>query len=548
MRSLTSAAFSAALLAIAVQATAGDGIQMPLSEAFNYSLNQQEAFQQDTAVAGVSYLSSCCDEPSCECPCDCGDASCCDDCDGCGCGDECGCGDCCGGYGCGSCKKKAAAPNPCAASHKGLFYANDFSYLNDPCYRGNCLGDCMKQIDTCTCGPGKLDIGGQLRFRYHSENSMGGGTPAFDGSQNDFLLTRLRLYTNWKINDWARFYAEGIVADVAEDEADYVPRGIDRNYGDFLNLFFDIKLTDSTTFRVGRQELLYGSQRHISPLDWANTRRTFEGVKMMYKKGDLAVDAFYTNFVPVNANQFDEADYDRSFYGVYATYTGSPYSNYDLFYIGFDDERAGSITADFSVHTFGGRIYGGSGDWLWDMEMAYQTGRQSGLGVDHRAGMCTCGLGRKLDMCWSPTVWLYYDYASGNDMDGGSFNRYNQLFPLAHKYLGFADFVARSNISSPNVLVTMAPNDKWKLLFWYYYIGAAVDGDIVPGVASAVPAGQQDPTSDDFLQELDIIAKRTLGPRSNILFGYSNVWAGSKVINPIDSDANFFYCQWELNF
>ena len=50
-----------------------------------------------------------------------------------------------------------------------------------------------------------------------------------------------------------------------------------------LNLFADIKLgqflNGPAYLRVGRQELLYGSQRLISTLDWVNTRRTFQGIK-----------------------------------------------------------------------------------------------------------------------------------------------------------------------------------------------------------------------------------------------------------------------------
>lgn len=484
-------------------------------------------------VAPVSYMDCC--EPTCECGC--GDEL--------GCGDSCGCGDACG---CGSAKAKKPKPT-CAGSHKGLYYANDFSYLNDPCYRGNCLGDCMKLNPVAGGKLGTLDIGGQLRLRYHSEQGMGHpGQLGFQDTYEDFLLSRMRLYTNWKMNDWARFYAEGILADAGSNDQ-YVPRPIDRNYGDFLNLFFDVKMTDNTTVRVGRQELLYGNQRHISPLDWANTRRTFEGIRVLHKSDDWAVDGFYTNFVPVDPHEFDEADYDRSFYGVYATYTGAKSASYDLFYIGFDDERpttGAPATSDFSIHTFGGRMFGGQGAWVYEMEAAYQTGRQSGLGLDHRAGMCTCGVGRKFDMNWSPTLWFYYDYASGNDGDGGAFNRYNQLFPLAHKYLGFADFAARSNISSPNCLLTMKPSSKFNLLIWYYYLGAAVDSDIVPGVATnTVPI--QNNVSDDFAHELDIIGKYQISPRSNILLGYSNVWAGNKINNP-QSDANFFYSQWELNF
>jgi len=43
----------------------------------------------------------------------------------------------------------------------------------------------------------------------------------------------------------------------------------------------------------------------------------------------------------------------------------------------------------------------------------------------------------------------------GLTVPGGDFNRYNHLFPLAHKYLGFIDATARANIESPNLLVTM---------------------------------------------------------------------------------------------
>lgn len=535
---LTLAVALGAMMALPTVAVAQSGLSMP-SLGFG-SADPAETYFVDDQTQGVSYLSGCCDEPSCGCE----EPSCCCADDACGCGDECGdgCGDVCG-CGCPTCKKKAAKPNPCATSHKGVFYANDFSYLKDPC-GPCCLGDCMKLMDV-PCGT--LDIGGQIRFRYHHEEGMGRqpGALGFQDTTNDFLLTRLRLYANWKINDWCRIYAEGISADV-ESNGLYVPRPIDRNSGDFLNLFVDVGLTDSTTVRIGRQELVYGNQRHISPLDWANTRRTFEGIKVMHKAGDWAIDGFYTNFVPVAPDNFDEADYDRSFYGVYATYSGAKSATYDLFYIGFDDQRPLGAAAvgsrDFSLHTFGGRLNGGSGDWLYEMEGAFQTGSQA-MGLDHRAGMCTCGVGRKLGGSWSPTLWAYYDYASGNNGGAGVFNRYNQLFPLAHKYLGFIDAVARSNVSSPNCLLTMKPSKKLSLLAWYYYLGAAEEGDIIPGVA--VPSAQNT-TSDNFGNELDLIAKYQVNPRSNVLFGYSTLWRGSKIIGT--DNANFFYTQWTTNF
>lgn len=439
--------------------------------------------------------------------------------------------------------------NPCATSHKPLFYLNDFSYLNDPDYNGNCLGDCWKLMPAPGCGGcGTLDVGGQMRLRYHHEIGMGQdvsgpGVLRFEDTEHDFLLSRLRLYTNWKLSDDVRFYVEGILADVTDDDDTYLPRNIDRNFGDFLNAFVDLGLTDEATLRIGRQELLYGDQRLVSPLDWANTRRTFEGIKLITKHDDWTIDGFYTHFVPVIPNRLDEADYKQPFYGAYATYAGIEKHTFDFYYLGYDNRHPGTITSDFSLHTFGSRMYVEKDEWLYDAEGGVQVGRQSGLGLDQDAGFATAGIGRKFTQHpWKPIVWVHYDYASG-DAHGGDFNRFNQLFPLGHKYFGFIDAVQRSNIEAPNVLVTMYPKERLELLFWYWYFQSNTANDIVPSIGGTPP---QSTNSKDFGQELDFYLKHTLSPRSNILYGWSHFWRGNKILAP--KDADFFYVQWELNF
>ncbi|HEY3394763.1 MAG TPA: alginate export family protein, partial [Lacipirellulaceae bacterium] len=297
------------------------------------------------------------------------------------------------------------------------------------------------------------------------------------------------------------------------------------------------------TVRVGRQELLYGAERLISPLDWANTRRTFEGVKLLVHGGDWKADAFYTHLVPVVPNELDRADYEQPVYGVYSSYSGFTHETWDLFYIGYDNEHPGAIDSDFSLHTFGGRVFGSRNNWLYEAEGGVQVGRQSGLGVDHNAGYATVGLGRKYPkLAWQPTIWCYYDYASGN-AGGGSFNRFNPLFPLGHKYFGFIDAVQRSNIESPNVLVTAKPGANLELLLWYWHFMANQSGDIVPSIGGTP---NQSLSRTHLGDELDVTARYWFGPRSNILFGYSHFWRGDKILAP--QDADFFYTQWELNF
>ncbi len=464
---------------------------------------------------------------------------------------EVGCGDACGDSGVGRAAgdKKKPKVDPCTKSHAGVFYANDFSYLKDPAYKGHCLGDDWKLMPVGPCGEyGTLDVGGQQRFRYMHERGMGNevGTPlGFRRTDNDYLLSRTRLYTNWKVNDDIRFFQEGIFAYVDDWQSDYTPRIIDRNSADYLNFFVDAKMTDHTTLRIGRQELNYGNQRLVSPLDWANTRRTFEGIKAMYKNDDLAIDTFFTNYVPVNPYDFDEADYQQRFYGSYLVFTESESRTWDLYYLGYDNDNPASQVAgqrDFSLHTIGARVNGKKEVWLYEAEGGGQFGRQSGLGVDHSAAFGTIGLGKELGLTWSPTLWLYYDYASGN-VPGGDFNRFNHLFPLGHKYIGFIDSAQRSNISSPNALLTMKPNKKTELLFWYHYIGANQAEDIIPGVGFQ---SAQNTTSKDFGNELDLIAKYNFSARQSALIGYSHLWRGNKIIG--DTDINFTYLEWQLNF
>ncbi|MCA9154104.1 MAG: alginate export family protein [Planctomycetales bacterium] len=440
---------------------------------------------------------------------------------------------CASGCRCAKCDKAkmAALKKKAATSHRPVFYDNDFSYLNDPCWNECLLGDRFKQLDV-HCG--KLDVGGQFRLRYHHEEGMNkGAAERFQPTTDDFLLERLRLYANYR-RDFYRVFVEGIFADSSFHSLP--PRGIDRNHGDFLNLFLDVDVTQELTMRVGRQELIYGNQRLVSPLDWANTRRTFEGVKGIWKHDDLRVDAFWTSLVDTRPFELDQADWKQQFYGMYAVYNLTDKDALDLYYLGYDNHDL-----LFSIHTFGARLNGSQDEWLYEVEGAYQGGDAAGANVDQSAGFVTVGLGRKLKrMPWDMTLWGYFDYASG-DVPGGDFTGFNHLFPLAHKYLGFIDAVQRSNIQSPNLLLTMNPTEKWNLLFWYYVF----QSDTTAPVPSVGGTPSQN-AGRNFGQELDILATYKISPRSDLQFGWSHLWRGSKINNPRDAD--FTYVQWVLNF
>ncbi len=446
---------------------------------------------------------------------------------------------------CGNCppaKKKPTGKAAVAGSHKGLFYNNDFGYVLDP---NNCdcwLGDAFKRRSpNCFI---TYDIGGQYRMRHHSERNIRG--LGLTGRDDDFLLHRVRMFANVEVGNNLRFFAEYL--DAVSNYENFNPRPIEENRSDFLNLFVDAVLLDTgdgkLTGRVGRQELFYGNQRAVSPLDWANTRRTFDGGKFMWQSADWDVDAFWTRPLRTNFNQFDSPIQDEQFYGIYSTFKGCQDTTVELYWLAFDDDATG-----FRADSLGGRYLKTYQDWMAEIWGNYQFGSNAD-DSDHNAGAWTVGLGRKLDHSWKPELWLYYDWASGDDAQGAG-NGYHHFFPLAHKYLGFMDLFGRRNIESPNVLLTMQPTEKVKVLLWYYYLYLQNRNDTPYSVVMTPFFPGVRPGSAELGHEIDLTIAYNMGPRTNLLFGYSHFFSGDYYDTPglpHSGDADFFYTQFHVNF
>jgi hypothetical protein len=446
-------------------------------------------------------------------------------------------------------KKVAALKAAAAGAYKDPFYDNNFQYLNDPCYEGHLLGERLKQLSLGDGCWGKLDLGGQYRLRYQDENNMRG--LGLTGRSDEFLLRRLRLYADWHINDWLRVYGEYL--DANSDFEDFAPRIIEDDPHEIQNLFVDARVLDTCDgdvwARVGRQELLYGSQRLISPLDWANTRRTFDGAKMFYRGSDWNVDGFWVRPIFGEPESLNSPDDTQEFYALWGTYKGREGHTYDLYWIGYHDYDAPFAAGpQFAFETVGGRWKGAHQDWQWEVEGGYQFGTFGNL--SHSAGFFTIGGGRQLrDDCWKPTLWVYYDWASGSDTIG---NGFNQNFPLGHKYLGFMDFYARTNIEDLNVQLELQPNKDWKLLLWWHTFWLQ-NGNDVPYRINGTPFVTTPGGSQYLGQELDFLATWYMTPRMSWLFGYSHYFTGTWYSTnptppPFDGDADFAYVQYQVNF
>lgn len=442
-------------------------------------------------------------------------------------------------------KKKGDLKKKVASAYKDPFYLNDFNYLNDPSYQGHNLGENFKQLPIGKNG--KLDVGGQYRLRYHGEHNFRG--QGLTGRDDDFLLDRTRIYADYKLNKKVRVFTEFL--DAGSSYENFAPRIIEVQQFDLQNLFTDLVLIESDlgklTGRAGRQELLFGSQRLISPFDWANIRRRFDGGRLIWETDERTTDLLLVRPENLFFNASDSANLNQALWGIYnsnKTFKNSPIETY---YLGFED-----TLTNLHVHTLGTAIKGEADGLLWDNEFGYQFGRNPD-GSDISAFSLTFGAGAKSSAASHPTLWLYYDWASGDDAINSG---WNQLFPLAHKFLGFMDLFGRRNIHDVNTLATVSPTERFTALAWYHCLFLANDAQ-GPYNVNNTPFNPGGTVGDRFLgQELDLLGTYKINSRSDLVLGYSHFFTGTYYDTSLradgsslfNGDADFFYTQWHYNF
>jgi len=411
----------------------------------------------------------------------------------------------------------------------------DFRYMEKPGYEKDVF-DPVKRIHPNN--DWLLSFGGNFWARNMRETDS-----RLAPGDNTYTLIRTRLHADLWYRDQVRLFAEGIDARSFGQEKS--PLNIDVNHTDILNLFADIKvanLKDGKAYvRVGRQELLYGSQRLISTLDWANSRRTFQGVKTFWHSPKFDLDAFWVR--PMNPaakyqTKLDTWDENRDFYGLWGTYKPQRGHFSDLYFLTLDDNRNRAVGPIFNnvtggtVYTVGSRYAGNTNQFLYELEGMYQFGQsynRSLIATDISAGAVASGVGyqfAKLPM--NPQLWLRYDYASGdkNAWDGQT-NTFNQLFPFGHYYLGFLDRVGRQNIHDFNAQMTLNPQPWFTFIAQYHRFFLANSHDALYNAAGQ--AYRWDPTGQagrDVGSELDLRFNIHVNRHQDVLLGYSKLWAG----------------------
>jgi hypothetical protein len=418
--------------------------------------------------------------------------------------------------------------------------------------------DPIKFIPLNGSGSVWLNFGGQARGRVEAWNNFNFGAPETADDNDVFLLSRFLYHADLHVGEYLRLFAQGKSAfvtgrNLVGGRLFTLADELDLQNG-FVDLGLPLPRIGKWTLRVGRQEMLFGKQRLVSPADWSNVRRTFDGLRGIFEHGDWSVSGFWTRLVIPRKYEFNRSDANADFFGIYAAgrVPKTPLG-VDIYWLGLTTDLPLFPGAEGKERrqTLGVRLYGKIPRTLVDVEVegAYQLGE---IGeADIGAFMFTIVTGYTFaSFSWRPYLYIGFDYASGDDEEGDDqIKTFNKLFPTGHGHLGYIDIVGRQNIIDLRSGVSFKPVRKLiAAVDWHNFWRAdRRDALYSPG---GVPLRPGSAGSSEYIgSEIDLTLQYPLDRHILVQAGYSHFFAGDfiKESGPSD-DVDFAYLMTQLTF
>jgi hypothetical protein len=428
----------------------------------------------------------------------------------------------------------------------------DYSDLKDPAARTDFF-DPAKYVPLNESGDAYLSFGGQARYRYDYFNNYSFGPGIND--EDGFHLQRYLLHADAHLLPNLRAFVQvnaGLV-----DGREGGPRYGDVDDFDLQQAFVDIKSTDDANpfmyLRLGRQELAYGAERYISPDDWRNVRRSFEGGKFAFSVPHDTLEVFFVRPVRIDQQEPNDGDDQTTFAGAYNVTelpnvirnAGTRLETYAFFLSQTPQSSPPNIPDDANTYTLGGRFVTRPGAWDFDVEANYQLGDFNSDNLS--AWSIATDLGYTLQsLPLTPRASVGLDAASGS-ADGTG--RFNQLFPPTYTYLGHLYLFGRPNIIDAHVGVDFHLTDRLTLFtaqhtYWrqntndglYSLSGAQIRSDSGTGAAY-------------IGTEFDIVLTWQIQRHVSAYLGYAHFFAGDFIAETGPSkDADFLYASMTFTF
>lgn len=318
--------------------------------------------------------------------------------------------------------------------------------------------------------PDWLSLGGELRFRGEVRRSLG-----YEAGRNDsYGLARVRLDIGVKPAKWLKFGFQGQDAR-APGIRDSIPNiGAFSDGFDVRQAYSQIGGDDSpVTVTVGRQLLAYGDQRLVGALDWANTARVFDAVKVRVQGAGSAVDIFSASVVQNDpSRRINQSAEGNNLHGIYGSFKRvipnvilEPYVLWQTTPVVANELN---IRGDLDRYTAGMRVWNDDlGAWDYNAAFVRQWGSMANAPIE--AWGYYAELGHTFDASLAPRLFAEYTFGSGDeDPNDGKVGGFVDIYPTAHRWYGYNDLVGWRNVKNIRLGTQLWPSSKVRLQFDFH--------------------------------------------------------------------------------
>jgi hypothetical protein len=314
--------------------------------------------------------------------------------------------------------------------------------------------------------PDWLSLSGEFRYRFEGRGGLGFS----EGNDDGYSLLRTRLNIGIKPTDWLQFFVQGQdsrAPGMREGRAN----GVFRDPLDIRQAYVKIGGSEGSpvALTAGRQLLIYGDQRLIGALDWTNTSRAFDALKLEIKPAkDVKFDVFSASVVQNDpSRQINQSRRGNNIHGVWGVVGNIiPKSTFEPYVLLRADPAVlgEGLRGDMDRYTGGFRLWAaGLAGWDYHLSFNKQWGHFGAGDIDAWAYYATLGHTFP-SVAASPRVFAEYNFASGDDdPSDGRIGSFQDMYPTAHLWYGYNDLVGWRNIKNLRLGTQLKPHRKLKV-------------------------------------------------------------------------------------
>jgi len=363
----------------------------------------------------------------------------------------------------------------------------------------------------------------QARFRQETRGKVYG-----DGEQAanslHFLTTRVRLGlgAEWKFLRILMQFQDARLFGTRPGFDDGGAFGLHQGILEFWN--------DRGFIRIGRQEIIYGNERMIGPLDWLMAARSFDALRLHgFFLDKFEVDLFGSMLARQQSFVDDTVDppvlVENS--GSYLATANLIYNNgtklrIEAYVLYRHDRPTATLPAPIKNDIVSPGVYL-TGVPIDDLRYTGELTMQGGLQNDQRffAFAASGDLDYTFAVSWKTTINGGFAYATGASQDG-RLSEFNNFFPTNHKFYGAADlFGLRNLIDGHLTMGVKTPNAPVGLKLGLYTFALA-DPSARWSAAPGITLGQNvNNTTRTLGQEVDGLFKWVFVPWASLSGGYT---------------------------